>query len=489
MTIGPKDTKINDSLWYMINSGYLGAYSSAETEIQSGSMAGVVFVAALMGSPGTKSSPLDIWDNVKVPRIEGYENAVSMDHDGWYEIKDSDSDAYSSLVGIPILDMNQSNFIDFAMHIQSPYFSLRCSMNTTVSESDPIDDEVLPGSASNATSFSSILYWNIPNLDNVSRDSWRDRVLPEEASPLRIKYVPTYRSNFTLTCDITQSYVETEVRCPTPSTCAASRIRRSRLDHYPAAWTLLDISWRPPKLLFQGMLKPFTNGKVNLPQLFDRYLADPDLINSNFAEVSQTTEDKYTIRLGQMLNTYFSCLNGFFAITAGINNDTAFFWDNKHTFKLPPNVNGSWQDLYDSTGLSNPLKKIFQTRAWTSEITKVKREDVIVAHSVWVIALCIASIVLIVASLVAPVVRHFFATGVDVAMNISSLATRNNPHMSLPQTGTYLDASDRARLLYNYQVRLGDADSMADVGSLVIGSLDRDEVQDVARVRKRRLYE
>ena len=76
-----------------------------------------------------------------------------------------------------------------------------------------------------------------------------------------------------------------------------------------------------------------------------------------------------------------------------------------------------------------------------------------------------------------------------MAMNISSLATRNNPHMSLPQTGTYLDASNRARLLYNYEVRLGDADSMADVGSLVIGSLDRDEVQDVARVRKRRLYE
>jgi hypothetical protein len=261
------------------------------------------------------------------------------------------------------------------------------------------------------------------------------------------------------------------------------------LDHFPAAWTQLDISQRLPDLIFNGMLAPFVSGKLFYPQLFDRYLADPDLSNSNYANVSQTTEDKYTVRLGQMLSTYFSCLNGFFAITSGINNDTAYFWDNNQTFKLPPNVNGSWQDLYDSTTSGNLLSDMFETRSWTSEMTKVKREEVIVAHRVWVVVLCLASVVLIVASLVAPIIRHFFATGVNVAMNISSLATRNNPHMSLPRTGTYLDASDRARLLYNHQVRFGDVDSTADVGSLVIGSFDRGGAQDIAKVRKRRLYE
>ncbi|KAH8622994.1 hypothetical protein IG631_22150 [Alternaria alternata] len=173
----------------------------------------------------------------------------------------------------------------------------------------------------------------------------------------------------------------------------------------------------------------------------------------------------------------------------GINNDTAQFGDNNQTFKLPPNVNGAWKALYDSTGPVNSSKNMFQARAWTSEMTKFEREEVIVTHRVWVIALCFASIVLIVSSLVAPVVRHFLATGVDVAMNISSLATRNNPHMSLPQTGTFLDASDRARLLYNHQVRFGDADSTADVEILVIGSFDRSGAQDIAKVRKRRLYE
>jgi hypothetical protein len=388
--------------------------------------------------------------------------------------------------------MNQSDYIDYFMQIHSPYFSLKCSINTTVSDRESISERVLPELTSNASGPGSMLFWDIPDLSirfNMSRDSQRDRVSPEKASPLKLKYVPQYHSNFALLCDITQSYVETEIRCPTPSTCAASRIRRSRLDHFPAAWTQLDISQRLPDLIFNGMLAPFVSGKLFYPQLFDRYLADPDLSNSNYANVSQTTEDKYTIRLGQMLSTYFSCLNGFFAITSGINNDTAYFWDNNQTFKLPPNVNGSWQDLYDSTTSGNLLSDMFETRSWTSEMTKVKREEVIVAHRVWVVVLCLASVVLIVASLVAPIIRHFFATGVNVAMNISSLATRNNPHMSLPRTGTYLDASDRARLLYNHQVRFGDVDSTADVGSLVIGSFDRGGAQDIAKVRKRRLYE
>ncbi|KAH6625531.1 hypothetical protein C7974DRAFT_396230 [Boeremia exigua] len=491
MTIGSKDTKIDDSAWYMVNHGYLGSYSSGETDLQGNAMAGVVFVAALMGSPATKSSPLDVWGNVKVPRIEGYEQAVAMDHDGWYETKDGDSDAYSSLVGIPILGMNQSNFIDYSMRIHSPYFGLDCSINTTVSEMDSILVKTLPGLSSNATSPGSMLFWDIPEfsiLANMSRESWRDRASPETISPLKIKYVPLYRSNFTLTCDVTQSYVETEIRCPTHSTCAAKRVRRSRLNQFPAAWTLLDISSRTPKHLFQGILKPFAGGKLRYPQLFDRYLADPNLINSNYANVSQTTEEKYTIRLGQMLNAYFSCLNGFFAITAGINNDTAYFWDNNQTFELPPNVNGSWQNLYHSTVSNNMLNDMFETKSWTSAVTKTERKEVIIAHRIWIIALCLASIILIVSSLIAPFIRSFLATGVDVAMNISSLATRNNPHMSLPQTGTFLDASDRAGLLFNHQVRFGDANSSEDVGSLVIGSFDRAGDSGIARVRKRRLY-
>ena len=92
----------------------------------------------------------------------------------------------------------------------------------------------------------------------------------------------------------------------------------------PAAWTLLDVSSRSLPLTIDGMLKNFA-GKLYYPQLFDRYLSAPDLAQSNYANVSQTSEENYTVLPGHVLNAYFTSLNAFFAITAGINSDSAYF--------------------------------------------------------------------------------------------------------------------------------------------------------------------
>lgn len=108
--------------------------------------------------------------------------------------------------------------------------------------------------------------------------------------------------------------------------------------------------------------------------------------------------------------------------------------------------------------------------------------------------LCIASILLIVASLVSPIMHYFLLKGPDVMMNISSLATRNNPHIPLPGNGTYLEASDRAKLLKGLKVRFGDVrcaenQNASYVGSLAIGSVENDEMPRIARVRTGRWYE
>jgi hypothetical protein len=489
MTIGSKDTKIQDSFRYMVNSGYLGSYVSAAMYIQGSASASVVFVAALMASPAIKSSPLDLWGNVKVPRIEGLEEVGPTNADGWYDIDGADVDAYSSPIGIPIAGFNDSKYIDYVTRIQSPYLNLDCSLNTTDTEGPFNSNLGLQGMPSKASSAGSMIFWNAPSLQNRTNSTQkdRDRILPDAASPLRIRYVPIYnRAYFTLICNVTQTYVEAEIQCPTASTCAAKRVRRSKLDHFPPAWTLLDLSWRTLPLVFEQMLSNF-NGKLFYPQLLDRYLSDPNLINTNYANVTQTTEDKYTIRFAQVLNAYFACLNGFSAITAGVNNETTYFQNSTQTFTVERDTGGGglWSQQY----LSISDADMFKTRAWTSEGNKTERVEVIVAHRGWVVALCIASTVLIFSSLVAPFTHHFLTVGVDVAMNISSLATRDNLHMALPQNGTFLDASDRARLLRDHRVRFGDAEGAAEVGTLVMGSIGAVECESIARVRKGKLYE
>lgn len=72
-------------------------------------------------------------------------------------------------------------------------------------------------------------------------------------------------------------------------------------------------------------------------------------------------------------------------------------------------------------------------------------------------------------------------------MNILSPATRHNPYIPLPDGGTYLVASTRARLLEGLEVRLVDIDKGSNVGHPVLGAL-RDE-DDVEKIRRRRLYE
>jgi hypothetical protein len=44
--------------------------------------------------------------------------------------------------------------------------------------------------------------------------------------------------------------------------------------------------------------------------------------------------------------------------------------------------------------------------------------------------------------------------------------------MDLPQTGNYLDASDRARLPRDHKVRFGEAEGATAIFTLVIGPVD-----------------
>jgi hypothetical protein len=112
---------------------------------------------------------------------------------------------------------------------------------------------------------------------------------------------------------------------------------------------------------------------------------------------------------------------------------------------------------------------------------------VIVASKRWIIALLIASAALVAASLASPLLR--FAThGPDILMNASSLLARNNPCIPTPETGTYMDASERSKLLKDVRVRFGDVDMAHGAGRLVIGVLEDGVDRHIGRIRSGRLY-
>ncbi|KAF2822707.1 hypothetical protein CC86DRAFT_243349, partial [Ophiobolus disseminans] len=255
-------------------------------------------------------------------------------------------------------------------------------------------------------------------------------------------------SPYWLSCAMTSTYVELEVSCTATSTCRASRVRRSQLSQLPSDVTMRDMGGISH---WSRFLETFLTSQGGGASLLSAYLRNPALsIGNTGKDPWSITDESLSTRLGQLLNSYFVGLANLYTITGGINNETSYFGDTNITFE--------------------PAEKISESRVWPSQGTKHKHVEVIIAHKAWTTTLSIISILLILACLISPLVRHFLTTGPDVAMNFSSLATRNNAYVPLSSSGTYLDAADRYKLLKDVRLRLGDAERKADVGNLVIGS-------------------
>ncbi len=245
-------------------------------------------------------------------------------------------------------------------------------------------------------------------------------------------------------------------------------------------------NWR----IFASSFISAVGGRSEFSSLIDSYLKSPanPVVPAVGLPGSPTTfaGKDYSDQLGQLMNAYWICLNGPFAITGG------FDWGEAGTLK-----NSFYQDHNVTFALDHVLDgsvvrgdNMLQARFWPAEGTGDLPEIIIIAHRGWVVALSFASVILIVASLVPPAVRYFGVRGPEMMMNVSSLATRSNPFIPLPVNGTYLDAPQRAKLLKHIKIRFGDVQDKADLCSLAISSYDDfSNDDDVGQIRTERMYE
>lgn len=122
---------------------------------------------------------------------------------------------------------------------------------------------------------------------------------------------------------------------------------------------------------------------------------------------------------------------------------------------------------YSFTGLGEERK----AKVWTAEDTRSIESEIIVAYKPWLITLCIASMVLILTSLISPALHHFLIKGPEVMMNPSSLAAR--PHR-LARGRDILRGLGPCTAASKRLIRHGDVGRQKyHVGNLVIGAVDR----------------
>jgi hypothetical protein len=459
-----------------------------------GAVYGVVnalFNAAIMSPFSTKTSPLDLWGNLKVPRIEYFEGRNSPDSNGWFDTdleNVHDSDIYVSLAGLPLTGVQGSPYTGDRMQIQTTYLNLTCeNTNGTYNLSQHFDKDTI--STVYGESNSALLSWpnataGVPRL--YGYQPYRANDSYQESSPEAFFFAYSVTSyNFpalSAGCFVRQTYVEVDVLCARSTDCRVMKIRRSQRPHYSPNVTFLDgysHAWTWD--LIAGPFISSVTSRNTYPSSLDFFIATPDNPSTSLDwSTLARPGDTYSVRLGQLLNTYFMLAAAPYAISGGLTNTTSYVTSST-----------SW-NLFNQTAdylnMQQAGARGSAVRAWTTAGTRHTITKIIQAHRLWTLVLVAASAVLIVASLIPIIMRHLLTCNPDILMNISSLATRNNPHVPLPNSGTYLDASDRARLLRNFKVRFGDIDGTADVGVLAIGVLEKDGL-NFSRVRKRRTYE
>ncbi|KAF9874641.1 hypothetical protein CkaCkLH20_07778 [Colletotrichum karsti] len=442
-----------------------------------------LFQSALAQPKTYDTARMDTWGNVKIPLLEPLLAEQTPDENGWINLnKSSTGYKYSSLLGMPIGNLSETTNTTFSM--ETSYMTMDCRyiyppLNSTatgldrlnvITEANATDSCSTQGIGTCATKISWGGLGTLPYPNGVN-DQTLARCDDPEIPTQRLLYWSWDRGDEPLestfaNCTTETSYVEVKVDC-NGWDCNAASIRRSQLPDLPNKnLTFFDqcegvsATQIGAQYLF-GLLATLTDpmGTVGAPSGIQGYLYDPSWgFNATAAlymtEALSTVDIKdFTLRLGQVLNTYWLATVGAEPLMLG----------------HPEN--------YDGLGSPGTITYNFTgTNATVLNNVIVFRYD-----QGWMAVLIISTVVLLL-SAIAGLILDLNIWVPKLLMNVTTL-TRGNPNFGVPLGGGTTPDEVRGRLLADVKVRFGDAD---DHGSrdLVIGDCVEDGGR-VSRVRDR----
>lgn len=348
--------------------------------------------------------------------------------EGWYEVGNTNATVYSALLGTPIAIISPEAS-HTGLNIEISYWRLQCE---PLFEHEPEADTL-----SNA--------WQRLNCDN--SDS---RQFPDLERCLDFSQTSDVDdAKGFAACSIGTTYAELHVDCER-GLCAATQIRRSRLPGNPRPfWTYLDQKGTEN---FALDLFRFLGTEI----FIDSYIVDPERLTQRRYETPfyKLDPDVFAIRYAQILNSFWASVSSFIGIDKGFYND-------------------------------NSLGKA--ATASTTQGLEIFTAEVIRCHRTWMFILVVASLTMILATLLHAALLFVIQAPKQLEINVSSLV-RDNRYVLLPTTGSATEASQRARRMKNCRVRYGDVWPAETVGHLAIGSVD-EKGDIVENVRHDRYYE
>ncbi|KAL5118570.1 hypothetical protein ACEQ8H_003585 [Pleosporales sp. CAS-2024a] len=410
-----------------------------------------IFLAALLSSSKYQDASMDLWGNVKFPL---YKDIMNTTLNEWKLVSQGDQGGnvtYGSLIGVPTIGMPSDGYSNFS--IKARQFDITCSSN-----------EMRFGVKNDS------IWANVTGTWGLESDPSSAAIdYPRPIISMSLAGDYDTGSNYSVAaCNVDLNYLEAKVVCNGTS-CGVDAVRK------------LD-------LLTDGYTKDddeFTRGNImtNLMSVLPR--VDNIVVGSPSARGSSNAEK------------WMADPTNFIGAT----------YDNVQLFKLDPDVYARrltilWNTIYQSTFATIALggalpKNLTQTgllvnpNGFSPNITFNGTQAHVVQQTLpvyktnwkWFVALLFSSLVLLAAAY-AGLILKYMTLAPDIIGYASSL-TILNPYIPTPTGGTTLHGLERAAILHDLPVRIGDVCSNEPVGAIAFARADEGRV---ARLTRRRWY-
>lgn len=398
------------------------------------------YVSTILSPPTTQNSSMDLWGNVKIPWLR---DDLAKDDDGWTDVTEYDLDegSYSSLVGIPIANLANLNS---SFVIETTYMNLDCE---NPKDEPPVDIGIvnITSMGNNGTflgpdtnvsdgSFGIFPGWMVAMDQFVSTNyfyGYPQQLENFTSDEVRQATFLFQTRNATSRCKIDQAYVESNVSCVAQNTvsvpgCAVKAQRRSPKKHAPAAVTTFSF---PSTFGYQAQQwilatdKLSSSGYSSLAELYLQNTSAQFILagnNRNYANYSNVTAEQFSVRLGQLMNTW---------ILAGqISADTMDFGLDHQ------NLTASYLE-----------GQLTYQCSWA-----------------WLAVYCASIAVMFAAALLT--IWCAFHTNIPDVLSYCSSLTRDSRYFNfVPGTGSTIDGLQRAKAMQNVEIKLGEVVNSSDL--------------------------
>lgn len=466
-----------------------------------------MYAATLLGNKQAKEGPEDNWGNVKIPFVD-LRNSSSKDSNAWVAVNEGIRvpEDYFSLVGTPVIGRPQDR--EGTFNLEMSYLTVQCEPfhQAIVNTSDySAVQQLVPGQlwqnmsidndpwSSGGRTSTFFLETDIPLTNGAPGDGRFNSYTGFVNSSMVGKRFPrrqiTYASRFGFSamnianCSIGQVHVEAGVTC-SKDRCATVKVRPSLTDERDSNTTPFD-HILIASLVLKAFPITYSWSKGSNPTEQFIYNTSGFALDNPLSTFEATPQWKdlalldpevFARRLALLLNTYYQLT---LAPTAYLGSlpaanlstyGTATIPASDVNVYLPPGMStknttfDEWFFPFQRTTFEDKLYFVGATTKATISIT----HQVFICNFAWLSLLLAATITILLTGIASLVLKRR-TLGPEMFGFVTSM-TYSNPFVKIPNGGSMLDAMERARLLKDVEVCVGDVCGDEDVGHIALAA-------------------